>query len=374
VSMDFITQLPITHQGNDAIVVFVDRLSKMVHFAATKILVSAEEFARIFRHEIFRLHGVPAELVSDRDPRFTSKFWIELASILNSKLKMSTAVHPQTDGQRERVNRVLEDMLRHYVSPVQDDWDDLLDCAEFAVNNAWQESIKNTPFFLNFGQHPRTPIGRSAENQVPAANDFVNRLETALSTAKMSLRAAQDRQKSFADQRRRDVVYSVGQQVFLSTQNFRLAKPGSRKLLPKWVGPFQILERIGQVAYRLDMPANSKMHYVFHVSLLKPYRSDGRVQPPPPPIKLENSLEFEVERILDHRQVKRGRNRTTRNEFLVKWLGYGPEHNTWEPESNLTNCGKILAGYWKWIRGSWQGVAETTSSEPRRSVRARQTH
>jgi hypothetical protein len=143
----------------------------------------------------------------------------------------------------------------------------------------------------------------------------------------MSLRAAQDKQKSFADQRRRDVVDSVGQQVFLSTQNSRLANPGSRKLLPKWVGPFQILERIGQVAYRLDMPANLKMHNVFHVSLLKPYRSDGRVQPPPPLIELENSLEFEVERILDHRQMKRGHNRTTRNEFLVKWLGYGPEHN-----------------------------------------------
>jgi hypothetical protein len=122
------------------------------------------------------------------------------------------------------------------------------------------------------------------------------------------------------------------------------------------------------------MPANLKMHNVFHVSLLKPYRSDGRVQPPPPPIELENCLEFEVERILDHRQVKRGRNRTTRNEFLVKWLDYGPEHNTWEPESNLTNCGEILAGYWKWIRSSWQGVAETTSSEPRRSIRARRTH
>jgi transposase InsO family protein len=374
VSMDFITQLPVSRQGNDAVVVFVDRLSKMVHFAATKTSVSAEEFARIFRHEVFRLHGIPAELVSDRDPRFTSKFWVELASLLGSKLKMSTAFHPQTDGQTERVNRVLEDMLRHYVSPVQDDWDELLDCAEFAVNNAWQESIKNTPFFLNFGQHPRTPIGRSAGTQVPAANDFVTRLETALSTAKLSLRAAQDRQKSFADQSRRDVVYGVGQKILLSTQNFRLANPGSRKLLPRWVGPFQILERIGQVAYKLDMPKNLKMHNVFHVSLLKPYRSDGRVQPPPPPIELENSLEFEVERLLDHRQVKRGRSKSLKKEFLVKWLGYGPEHNTWEPESNLTHCDEILTGYWKWVRESQQGVAETTTSGPRRSNRARRTH
>ena len=364
--MDFITQLPVTRQGIDAVVVFVDRLSKMVHFAAVKTSVSAEEFAHIFRHEVFRLHGIPAELVSDRDPRFTNKFGVELTSLLGTKVKMSTAFHPQTDGQTERVNRVLEDMLRHYVSPVQDDWDELLDCAEFAVNNAWQESIKNTPFFLNFGQHPRTPTGRSAVSQVPAANDFVNRLEQAVSTAKMSLLAAQDRQKSFADQRRRDVVYEVGQQVLLSTQNFRLANPGSRKLLPKWVGPFQILARIGQVAYKLDMPANLKMHNVFHVSLLKPHRSDGRVQPPPPPILLESSLEYEVERLLDHRHVKRGRTRT-RNQFLVKWLGYGPEHNTWEPESNLTHCEELLANYWTWIRSSRQGVAESGLSGKTRS-------
>lgn len=372
VSMDFITQLPVTRHGNDAIVVFVDRLSKMVHFAATKTSVSAEEVARLFRHEVFRLHGIPAELVSDRDPRFTSRFWVELSSLLGSKLKMSTAFHPQTDGQTERVNRVLEDMLRHYVSPVQDDWDEHLDCAEFAVNNAWQESVRNTPFFLNFGQHPRTPSGGSAGSQVPAANDFVNRLEKALSTAKLSLRAAQDRQKSFADQRRRDVVYGVGQQVLLSTQNFRLANPGSRKLLPKWVGPFQISQRIGQVAYKLDMPANLKMHNVFHVALLKPYRSDGRVQPPPPPIELEDSLEYEVERILDHREVKRGHNRI-RKEFLVKWLGYGPEHNTWEPESNLTNCDELLTAYWTWICSSRQGVAEAGPSSKRRSTRARRT-
>ena len=243
VSMDFITQLPVTRQGNDAIVVFVDRLTKMVHFAATKTSVSAEEVAQMFRHEVFRLHGLPSELVSDRDPRFTSKFWVKLSELLGTKLKMSTAFHPQTDGQTERANRVLEDMLRHYVSPVQDDWDEHLDCAEFAVNNAWQESTQNTPFFLNSGQHPRTPLGGGARTQAPAANDFVNRLEKSLSIAKLSLKAAQDRQKSFADQKRQDVVYEVGQQVLLSTRNFRLANPGSRKLLPKWVGPFQILQK-----------------------------------------------------------------------------------------------------------------------------------
>jgi hypothetical protein len=126
VSMDFITQLSVTKAGHDAIVVFVDRLTKMVHFAPTTTSVSAEGVAHLFNHYVFKHHGMPSELILDSDPRFTSKFWTELARLLGTKLKMSTAFHPQTDGETERVNRVLEDYLRHYVSPTQDDWDEWL--------------------------------------------------------------------------------------------------------------------------------------------------------------------------------------------------------------------------------------------------------
>jgi hypothetical protein len=270
---------------------------------------------------------------------------------------MSTAFHPQIDGQTERSNRVLEDYLRHYISPSQDDWDKWLPQAEFLVNNAWQESIKNTPFMVNFGQQPRTPLTQSGgrEVRVPQASNFAKTMAENLARAKASLLAARSCQKLFADERRREVELDVGQKVLLSTINFKLAHPGTRKLLPKWVGPFEVTEEIGKVAYKLDLPPNLKMHNVFHVQLLK-CQDDGKVQPPPLPIEIDDSLEYEVERVLGHRKIKRGKG--TRKEFLVKWLGYEHEHNTWEPEKHLTDCEDLLADYWANVDTSPQGVQE----------------
>jgi hypothetical protein len=159
--------------------------------------------------------------------------------------------------------------------------------AEFSVNNAWQESVKNTPFMLYFGQQPRTPLNQSGgrEVRVPQANNFARTLEENLARAKASFLAARSRQKLFAHQRRNEVELVVGQNVLLSTINFKLAHPGTRTLLPKWVGPFKVVERIGKVTYKVELPPNCKMHNMFHVQLLKPYRDHGKVQPPPPPIE-----------------------------------------------------------------------------------------
>jgi hypothetical protein len=181
-------------------------------------------------------------------------------------------------------------------------------------------------------------------------------LEENLARAKASLLAARSRQKLFADERRREVELAEGQNVLLSTINFKLAHPGTRKLLPKWVEPFKVVERIGKVAYKLELPPNLKMHNVFHVQLLKKYRDNGKVQPPPPPIEIDDSLEYEVERVLGHREVKRGKH--IRKEFLVKWLGSEHEHNTWEPEKHLTHCEDLLADYWANVATSPQGVRE----------------
>jgi hypothetical protein len=148
----------------------------------------------------------------------------------------------------------------------------------------------------------------------------------------------------------------VGQKVFLSTINFKLAHPRTRKLLPKWVEPSEVTERIGKVAYKLDLPPNLKMHSVFHVQHLKKHRDNGKVQPPPPPIEIDDSLEYEVERVLGHRNVKRSKG--TRKEFLVKWLGYEHKHNTWEPEKHLTHCEDLLADYWVNVATSPQGIRE----------------
>jgi len=157
VTMDFITGLPCTALGNDAIMVFCDRLTKMVHFAPCTRYSRCHRRAKLFRDRVFAAHGLPVSIVSDRDTRFKSDFWMSLMGLLGVKHKMSTAFHPQTDGQTERVNRVLEEYLRHYVSPSHDNWDELLPLAEFAYNNSVHEAVRETPFFLNSGVHPRLP-------------------------------------------------------------------------------------------------------------------------------------------------------------------------------------------------------------------------
>ena len=157
ISMDFITHLPPTRSGFTSILVVVDRLSKMVHFLPTFDAVSAEDVAALFRDRIFCLHGMPQSIVSDRDVKFTSAFWTELHRLLGVRLNLSTAYHPQSDGQSERMNRVLEDMLRHFVNRHHDDWDQYLATAEFAINNSENSSVENTPFMLNYGRHPYVP-------------------------------------------------------------------------------------------------------------------------------------------------------------------------------------------------------------------------
>ena len=349
VSMDLITALPKTRSGNTAIVVFVCRLTKMMHAVATVTECTAADVAFLFLSTVFKLHGAPQELVSDRDARFTSAFWTEVCQLMQIKRSMSTAYHPQTDGQTERMNRVLEDMLRHYVSPNQTDWDRHLPMVEFAINNAYQESVKSTPFMLNYGQHPHTPASICKGTEQPAAagsgsspaNRFTDEMQQIIAQAKQSLLSAQQRQKANHDRKARAKQFTVGDEVLLSTKNIAFKNPGTAKLLPKYVGPFKVLERIGSVAYRLLLPETMKVHDVFHVSLLEQYRSDGRCQPPPPTLFLDGDEQYDIDSVLQVRQSSK-----RKREFLVKWLGYGPEHNTWEPESNLTNCSEVLQAFW----------------------------
>ena len=221
------------------------------------------------------------------------------------------------------------------------DWDTLLSRAEFAHNSAFHSSTGQTPFYLNFGYHPRTPPGERLEvHPEPAA--FVERWQSALTFARKCLIAAQQRQKAYADQSRVEKVFSVGDKVLLNTKHLNIKHAETnRKLLPKWIGPFEVVQVVGPVAYELKMNPGWRIHPVFHVSLLEAYRSDGRVQPPPPPLDLEGVLEYEVESILDHRF--RGR-RHPRTSYLVAWKGYGPEHNSWEPEKNVVNAPESSGG------------------------------
>lgn len=343
VSMDYITQLPRTKSGHDAILVFVDRLTKMTHFVPTVTSVTAEDTAKLFIKHVVRLHGLPDNIVSDRDPRFTSAFWAEVCSRLGIKRKMSTAFHPQTDGQTERMNRTLEDMLRHYVSPTQDDWDEHLDMAEFAINNTLQASTNATPFFLNYGVHPVTPGTVQLQNikntKAPSSEQFTKDMQANLEKAMQSLQAARSRQKRYADSKRRDVRFQLKDKVMLSTKNIPLKAVGTRKLLPKFIGPFEVIGLVGDRAVRLKLPDSYKIHDVFHVSLVKPYH--GAMRHPPPCDFLQGEALWTVERLLNHRKSR------NKMEYLVKWEGFGEEHNTWEPDTNLLTCDELISAYWR---------------------------
>ena len=356
VSMDLITALPETASGNSAIVVFVDRLSKMTHLAACPTSIDTRAFAKLFRHEVVRLHGLPYEFVSDRDGRFTSNFMREVCRLLNVKQAMSTAYHPQTDGQTERTNRTLEDMLRQYVNPVHTDWDEHLDMAEFAINDAWQESVQETPFMLNYGQHPLNFLSLQTHSHVPAAAEFTESMRQGTERAKSCLERAQQRQKTYADLGHRDVTYEVGEELMLNTKNVRHRSPGTPKLMPRWMGPYEVLERVGKVAYRLALPAELKMHPVFHVSLLKPVKKDQRLQPPPPRVLLNGDVVFTVDRILDHRMTRKGRRRNLR-EFLIRWEGFDSTHDSWEPEACIYDP-KIVQDYWDYVASREQHTNE----------------
>jgi len=361
ISMDFVVDLPSTSNGYDAILVMVDRLTKMVHLAPCHKADDASAVAWLFHKHIACLHGFPNSMITDRDPKFMSQFWQSLMDHLHMTHHASTAFHPQTDGNTERVNRVMEDMLRHYVRADQTDWDTWLPMVEFAINNSWHSSIKNTPFFLNYGRHPRSPTefvlqaakrGREPDDHVPAVKDMIQNMHDAIAEAKRCLQAAQQRQKAYADMHRRDVQFTVGDQVLLSTKNLTLKMVGSSKMMPKYIGPFKVAKRINQVAYQLILPPCMKIHNVFHVSLLNEYKTDGSVHPPPPPTLMGDELEYEVESILLHRDKHPVRGYKIKREFLIKWLGYGPEHNTWEPQANVSNCPELLSEYWAAVKAT----------------------
>jgi hypothetical protein len=256
-------------------------------FVACKEALSAKEFAELYVDHVFRLHGLSRELTTDRDTRFTSAFWQGLTELLGTRIVMSSSFHPQTDGQTQRINQTLETYLRRYVSVELNDWDTLLSRAEFAHNAAYHESIRSTPFKLNFGYDPQTPVGEVLEVvHLATSAAFIERLQSSLSFERKLLTAAQQRQKALTNKRRVDQVYKVGDKALLSTKYLNLKhSKTSRKLLAKWIGPLEVVQIVRPVAYKLKMNPGWRVHPVFHVSLLEPYREDGRVQPPPLQLK-----------------------------------------------------------------------------------------
>jgi hypothetical protein len=240
VTFDFIVKLPKTSRGNDSICVFVDKLTKLIHFVAYKEEVSAKKSAELYVDHVFRLHGLSCEFITDRDPRFTSAFWQEITVLLGTRSVMSSSFHPQTDGQTESVNQTLKTYLQFFVSVGLNDWNTLLSRAEFAQNAAINETIRTAPFKLTYGYHPRTPVGEVVKVVNPSSAAFIERLQSSLSFARKCLIAAQQRQKALADKNRVEKTLKVGDKVLLSTKYLNLKhSKNSHKLLPEWIGPFE---------------------------------------------------------------------------------------------------------------------------------------
>lgn len=340
VSMDLVTDLP-TCCGHDSILVVVDRLTKLIILTPCTKTVTAPELAQLFIDRVFVRFGMPTSIVSDRDPRFTSHFWKAFTQLLGTQLAMSTAYHPQTDGQTERANRTIEDMLRGFVGPRQEDWCKYLSMIEFAYNNSLQASTVHTPFFLNHGRHPLTPLSSAVPRRSlnPAVSEWVEALQSALGNAKSNLSSAQQRQKAHADKHRRDHSFQVGDQVLLAARKNQLPPGLSSKLSAKYYGPFPIIAAVGDHAFRLELPETVDIHPVFHVSQLKPYVSSSTpavVTSPPPLYADKRGGIYEVETILAKKKFGRSW------RYLVKWTGYDDSENTWEPLANVRHLTDLV--------------------------------
>jgi len=314
----------------------VDRFSKMAHFIPLKNR-QAGNLAKAFVREIWRLHGLPLGVVSDRDTVFTSKLWSEVMRLLDISQDMSTAYHPQTDGQTERVNQVLEHYLRTFCSWDQKDWVELLPYAEFCYNNTVHSSHKMTPFYANFGYNPGDNYPAEViESNVPAAEKYILKLDKLRKDMRDTLVLAKGRMAKYYNKNvaSQELKFRVGDKVMLNGKNIKTIRP-TKKLDHKMRGPFKVKRLIGPYAYELDIPAFvGRPHPVYHISLLEPYHRNeipGRRSPTPPPLLDLGPNEYEIESVIAS-QLVRGQ-----VLYLCHWKGYSADDRTWEPYENLMN-------------------------------------
>ncbi|GJR15064.1 putative nucleotidyltransferase, ribonuclease H [Tanacetum coccineum] len=339
ISMDFVTGLPRTQRKHDAIWVVVDRLTKSAHFLPIRKDYPVSKIAEMFQQEIVRLHGTPSAIVSDRDPRFTSRFWKGLQKAWGTRLKFSTAFHPETDGQSERTIQTLEDMLRSCALEWAGNWDDYICLVEFAYNNSWHASIKCAPFEMLYGRKCRAPIcWDQVGERILEGPEMIEVTNEKVAVAREKLKEAQTRQKSYADRHRRALEFQPGEHVFLKVSPTRgVRRFGIKgKLSPRFIGPFEILDRVGEVSYRLALPPQlSHVHNVFHVSLLRGYKYHPLhvISYPFDQIREDLSYTEEPESILD-RQDRVMRNKTI--PFVkILWRNHPEREATWETEESI---------------------------------------
>jgi hypothetical protein len=332
VALDFVEALPRV-RGKSVILTVVDRFSKYCHFIPLAHPYSAESVAQAFFNDIVRLHGVPQSMVSDRDTVFTSSFWQELMRLMGTKLQMTSAFHPQSDGQSESANRVIIMYLRCLVGDRPREWLRWLPWAEYLFNTAYQTSLKDTPFRIVYGRDP--PSIRSYEpgdTRVPAVAKTMEERAAFLADIRYRLEQAQAYQKRFYDRTHREVTYQVGDWALLRLRQraaSSLPQAVGGKLKPRFFGPYRVVELINEVAVRLELPPRARIHNVFHVGLLKKYQGPPPPAPPQLPLLHHGAIDPEPERAVRYR-LARGV-----HQVLVQWKGASAASATWEDVATL---------------------------------------
>eukprot|EP00730_Choanoeca_flexa_P009230 TRINITY_DN12614_c0_g2_i1.p1 TRINITY_DN12614_c0_g2~~TRINITY_DN12614_c0_g2_i1.p1 ORF type:complete len:1337 (+),score=253.89 TRINITY_DN12614_c0_g2_i1:1150-5160(+) len=345
ITMDFAVGLPKSPAGNDSVLVVVDKLSKRKHLIPCRSDASAVDIAEAFYSSVFKLHGVPCRIVSDRDPKFTSRFWTALADMLGTKLKMSTASHPQSDGQSENAVKQMKDALRNFLSYDQDDWESTLPAIEFAMNSTRSASTGYTPFELDTGYLPLEPLSTMLQEpkteEAKSARDFVEHINDCIQDARDQLAIAQDRQSKVQEKKSQPNPFKTGDWVLVQTGQLQSAtqrgRP-SKKLQTKYTGPFQVTQVNNSQSCTLHLTKPyTKAHPTLNVKHLKkfvdsPPRFNTRRQstgPDPVDFDDDDNPLYLVEDILDCRTYRR------KLQYLVKWKGYDHSENSWEPASQL---------------------------------------
>ena len=346
IALDFIVKLPPTKiRGTvfDSILVVVDRFSKMSLYIPACESWKAPDFASVFFERVVALWGLPKGIVSDRGALFTSAFWTELCFQCQVKRRMSTAYHPQTDGQTERQNQTLEAYLRSFCD-TQEDWGMLLPFAQFAYNNTEHSSTGKTPFFVVSGKHPRwNELSHDLHHagEAGAGTDRLQALEAVRSSAIEHLKKAQEHQQQYYDRKHTPRTFKMGDLVLLSTRNLKLREP-CRKLSALFIGPFRVAEAVGAQAYRLGLPPKYRIHDVFHISLLRPYfhrPGEPIANIAEPELAPDGTEVWEVEKILAERKHKGGQ------QYLLQWKGYNEDNATWEPAENFEEMHDLLEAW-----------------------------
>ncbi|GKB71567.1 putative reverse transcriptase domain-containing protein [Tanacetum coccineum] len=319
ITMDFVTKLPRTQSGNDTIWVIVDRLTKSAHFLPMRETDPMDKLAKLYLKEVVTRHGIPVSIICDRDPRFTSNFWRSFQKAMGTRLDMSTAYHPETDGQSERTIQTLEDMLRACVIDFGNGWEGHLPLIEFSYNNSYHASIKAAPFEALYGRKCRSPVCWAEVGDARLTGpELVHETTEKIVQIKQRIQ--------------------VGDRVMLKVSPWKgVVRFGKRgKLNPRYIGPFKVLAKVGTVAYRLELPQQlSRVHSTFHVSNLKKCLSDEPLAVPLDEIHIDDKLHFVEEpvEILD-REVKKLR-RSRIPIIKVRWNSKrGPEF-TWEREDQF---------------------------------------